>query len=83
MDCELEIIFVVLGVEWSSQCMGIYRGRRASGEHPNVGVGRPPHKYYVSKFLIMAGNLATYMNSFPEIDQCRGRPTPTLSTLAL
>ena len=49
-DCELEIIFVVLGVEMSSQCMGIYRERRASGEHPNVGVDRPPHKHYVSKF---------------------------------
>jgi len=49
-DCELEIILVVLGVELSSQCMGIYRGRRASCEHPNVGVGRPPHKHYVSKF---------------------------------
>lgn len=82
-DCELEIILVVLGVELSSQCMGIYRGRRASGEHPNVGVGRPPHKHNVSKFWIMAGNLATYMNYFPEISQCRDRLTPTLSTLAL
>jgi len=38
-DCELKIILVALGVELSSQCMGIYRGRGASGEHPNVGVG--------------------------------------------